>query len=74
LQFAVESIADELVIWPNSGALWPGLEAEPSVRTRGVQGFPYHTVYFVRQPKLVIMAIAQGRRKPGYWHNRLASA
>jgi toxin ParE1/3/4 len=35
--------------------------------------FPYYVAYVVRLDKIVIVAIAHGRRKPGFWQGRLRS-
>lgn len=32
--------------------------------------FPYHIVYIADPDRLVILAIAHQRRKPGYWKSR----
>jgi plasmid stabilization system protein ParE len=33
--------------------------------------FPYYLAYFIRGEKLIIAAVAHGRRKPGYWMDRI---
>lgn len=41
------------------------------VRQAFVNDFPY-TVFFTEEPnRILILAIAHHRRKPGYWRNRL---
>ena len=37
-----------------------------------LQRFPFHLVYREIAGKLEIVAIAHGRRKPGYWKKRIA--
>ena len=32
--------------------------------------FPYYVAYFIRPEKILIAAIAHGRKKPGYWMGR----
>lgn len=36
--------------------------------------FPFVVVYRVAAERVEIMAVAHGRRKPGYWKERLSSA
>ena len=33
--------------------------------------FPYYVAYIVREPSIIIAAVAHGRRRPGYWKHRL---
>lgn len=35
--------------------------------------FPYYIPYFIRDQKIIIIAIAHGRRIPGYWKSRIES-
>ncbi len=35
--------------------------------------FPYYIPYFIRDQKIIVAAIAHGRRKPGYWKSRIES-
>jgi len=32
--------------------------------------FPYYIPYFIRKNKIIVIAIAHCRRKPGYWKSR----
>lgn len=59
---AVEDTAED----PQAWAVWPGWDREPVVRSRGVEGFPYRIVYFVRNNLLTVVAVAHSRRRPGY--------
>lgn len=40
------------------------------VRSRPIPGSPYRVVYFVSTDELTISAVAQDKRKPGYWRHR----
>jgi len=63
LDRAVERIAENPQMYP------------PYVRdTRRylLQRFPFYVVYRELSEKLEIVAIAHGRRKPGYWKKRIA--
>jgi plasmid stabilization system protein ParE len=33
--------------------------------------FPYYVAYTIRAETVVILAVAHGRRRPGYWRKRL---
>ena len=35
--------------------------------------FPYFIPYIIRGSKIIIVAIAHGHRKPGYWKSRFHS-
>jgi hypothetical protein len=39
-----------------------------------VEGFPYSIVFMVHETETVVLAIAHGKRRPGYWLRRLTSA
>ena len=62
---AVRSAVDAAVEDPEAWATWPGWEREPMVRSKGVSGFPFRVVYFVRDELLTIVAIAHTKRRPG---------
>ncbi len=64
---AVEAAVDD----PEAFAPWPDWDAEPTVRAKSVNGFPYRVVYFVIDDRLTILAIAHEKRRPGYWRERM---
>ena len=33
--------------------------------------FPYYIAYVIRHDSMIVVAIAHGWRKPGFWHDRL---
>ena len=33
--------------------------------------FPYQIVFMVLPSKILIIAVAHGKRRPGYWHGRI---
>lgn len=41
-------------------------------RKRRVSGFPYLIIYREEPDRILIVAIAHGKREPGYWKDRLA--
>lgn len=68
---SVDEVVDAVLDWPESGAVWPGWDSIPVVRSRRVAGFPYRLVYLVQVTELVVVALAHEKRKPGYWRDRL---
>ncbi|HEV2719823.1 MAG TPA: type II toxin-antitoxin system RelE/ParE family toxin [Thermoanaerobaculia bacterium] len=44
---------------------------EYSVRGKMLHSFPYRIMYVVDPGELFIVAIAHGKRRPGYWADRL---
>lgn len=69
---AVDKVIDTAVEWPESGAIWPGWDSIPVVRSRRVAGFPYRLVYLVQPAELVVLALAHDKRLPGYWRDRVS--
>jgi plasmid stabilization system protein ParE len=61
---ALKRIASNPAAWPR----WPEL---PEVRVYPLSRFPFLLPYFLDEALLVILAVAHGRRRPGYWQNRL---
>lgn len=51
---------------------WPliGREHEPGVRFVVVRGFPFVVFYRVIEEGLDVLAVAHGRREPGFWRER----
>jgi len=66
----VDDLIDTVLEWPESGAIWPGWDSIPVVRSRRVTGFPYRLVYVVQASELVVLALAHDKRLPGYWRER----
>ncbi|MBI5967941.1 MAG: type II toxin-antitoxin system RelE/ParE family toxin [Deltaproteobacteria bacterium] len=60
---SVEKIAEDPEIWPRYVA---------GTRRFLLQRFPFSVVYRQVSGKIEIVAIAHGRRRPGYWKDRLA--
>lgn len=42
------------------------------VRRLFPRDFPYALAYLVDGDLIIIVAVAHGRREPGYWHERVA--
>jgi hypothetical protein len=51
---------------PSGGTAWPGVDA----RTWRVARFPYLVVYAHERERVVVLAIAHTKRRPGYWVER----
>lgn len=62
---AVSAALDRLAAAPDLG---PRLA--PGVRRLLVPGFPYGIVYAPEPERLFVVAVAHGRRRPGYWRRR----
>jgi plasmid stabilization system protein ParE len=46
---------------------------EQDVRRCLVRVFPYAVLYTIEDDYILIMAIAHGKRRPGYWRHRLTT-
>ena len=65
-----QKTSDQIEEWPRTGPVWAYSEVLEGVRRLSLQTFPYHLVY-VEDPRLVIVAVAHMKRRPGYWNSRL---
>lgn len=70
---AVRAAIDAAAKSPQSWAIWPGWDREPLVRSKSAGGFPYRVVYFVHDDRVMVVAVAHTRRRPGYWRERVPS-
>ena len=66
----VEKASKRIEERPRIGPIWTYSDVPEGVRRLSLQTFPYHLVY-VEDPRLVIVAIAHMKRRPGYWISRL---
>ena len=62
---AVETTYQRLVTFPESGRPFG-----PRLRRILVPGFPYALVYRPEPDRILIVAVAHVRRRPGYWRAR----
>jgi|SRR3990172_6613667 len=62
LRHAVDAVAHNPLTWPRHGR-----RARRYVFPR----FPFSLVYRVRGDEVEVLAVAHGRRRPGYWRSRL---
>jgi hypothetical protein len=69
---AADETVDTVLGWPESGAVWPGWDSIPAVRSRRVAGFPFRLAYLVQPSEIVVIAFAHDKRLPGYWRERVS--
>src|SRR5512134_3766230 len=62
LRLAVDAVAQHPLTWPRHGR-----QARRYVFPR----FPFSLVYRMRGDEVEVLAVAHGRRRPGYWRSRL---
>lgn len=59
---------------PTRWGLLPKVPQQLAIRRVRVKDFPYSVIYMVHDAEVVVLAIAHGRRRPGYWRQRLRPA
>jgi len=61
----------ERAVWSikTSPQTWPVLEG--AFRRRLVRRFPFGIIYRIEPDKILIIAVAHLRKKPGYWKKRI---
>ncbi len=62
---AVEQTAERISTHPEAGA-----PLARGFRKRIVPGFPYNIIYRIWEDYIYLVAVAQHRRRPGYWRER----
>ena len=62
----LEAAAQAITETPNT---WPAYDHD--TRRFLLRRYPYSLIYRVETARLVIVAVAHGRRRPGYWKQRL---
>jgi len=55
---------------PKQGTSVPGVD-EPGLRRRLARRFPYAVVYLEAADEVLVVAVAHGHRRPGYWRDRV---
>jgi toxin ParE1/3/4 len=63
---ALETIAAQPRAWPT----WAAAKGT-DFRRFAVPRFPYSVIFAARGEELFVLAVAHGRRRPGYWTERL---
>ena len=67
----VWGVIERLTRWPDMAPRLPPSGTNVQVRRAALSRFPFGVVYFVKDDTLWIVAVAHGRRRPGYWRNRV---
>ena len=68
---AVAGTARRIADNPGLGALWTSEHLGGSeIRRIPLATFPYLLVYQTRGDRIVVIAVAHSRRRPGYWRSR----
>lgn len=61
IEAALDSISENPLMW----ASYMG-----GTRRRVLRRFPFSIIYRVKELNIIIVAVAHGRRRPGYWLGR----
>lgn len=56
---------------PRQWPLAPRVPSRLGVRRQLLPEFPYSVVYMERDTEILVLAVAHGRRRPGYWRGRV---
>jgi plasmid stabilization system protein ParE len=67
----VRRAVDRAAALPRSGPRVPGTDPERDVRRFVVRRFPYLVITAIVAGQRAVVAVAHGRRRPGYWRDRL---
>jgi len=63
VQRVIASIAANPLLWT---------QRDGGYRRVNCPVFPYFLPYVVRDDRIVVLAVAHGHRRPGYWQDRIA--
>jgi plasmid stabilization system protein ParE len=66
---AFEVIEDAPETWPE----WPGIAHTAPIRRFMMWDFPFALPFVVLEDRVVVLAVAHTRRRPGYWRERAES-
>ncbi|WP_224240715.1 type II toxin-antitoxin system RelE/ParE family toxin [Hyalangium gracile] len=55
---------------PGTFPAWPGLNHTPPIHRFLLSRFPFALPYMVSDERVVVLAVAHLRRRPGYWLRR----
>ncbi len=69
----VRRAVDRAADLPRSGPAIPGTDPEHDVRRFVVSRFPYLVITAIVAGQRAVVAVAHGRRRPGYWRDRVES-
>lgn len=63
IERALEVIAESPTAWPR----WPGAPTELEIRRVLLPRFPFALPYLIQADRIVVLAVAHEKRRPGYW-------
>jgi plasmid stabilization system protein ParE len=63
---ALGLIEESPTVWPR----WPGAPPLPVVRRFLLARFPFALAYLAEPSRVVVLAVAHTKRRPGYWFHR----
>jgi len=63
----LERAVEQILTTPDA---WPICQHDDRARRFLLSRFPYAVVYLVQDDALVVVAVAHGKRRPGYWRGR----
>jgi hypothetical protein len=69
-QFAVE-VHSTVKRIEHSPSAWAIVDPKAGLRRCLTHRFPYGVVYQIQTHRIVVLAVAHLRRRPGYWRSRL---
>jgi plasmid stabilization system protein ParE len=67
----ISELGEAIELISKSPHRWPYFDED--YRRSPLIRFPYWIIYFETPEKIRILAVAHGRRRPGYWRNRRLS-
>jgi toxin ParE1/3/4 len=67
---AVERALESIQYAPEAYPVALSEEHRSAARRKRLEGFPYAIVYLAFPQEIRILAVAHGRRRPGYWIDR----
>ena len=62
----LDEAIDQIQVFPNSGAVHLS-----GSRRQVMKRFPFSVIYREREEIVEVVAVAHGRRRPGYWKKRI---
>ena len=68
LEEAVNVALGMIAAMPQAWERWPNLD---EVRVFQLERFPFSLPYWHDEERVVLLAVAHAKRKPGYWRRRL---
>lgn len=68
LEEAINVALGMIAAMPNAWERWPSLA---EVRVFHLERFPFSLPYWLDGERLVLLALAHAKRRPGYWHDRI---